>query len=206
LYKTVVRIYRIPPQARGDIQSFLEALSKRIKAPIASISVRENLVRIELSGSKSQVYGSLEAIRRFLSEYKVEVGKKARTFTFGMIEDIAGIGIPVDTLEEILKLKGYPAWRKAKKSIETIAPKNIVEEEARKLAETYKMIVNEKMSKTAMKMVTVASAYLGVNPLEVIENAIKMGILVRHADGRLRMEYSWRGALREFIRAYKKNT
>ncbi len=206
MHKTVVRIYKIPPQVRGDLQSFLERLSKRIKTPVASIGVKGDVIRVELSGPREQVYQSLEALRRFFEEYRVSVGKKVRVLTFSKIESIADSRIPVDTLEELLKLRGYPARRRAKKSIETTAPKEVIVEEARKLGEAYRKVREEKISGSAMKMIAVAAAYLEVDPREVIEKAIEIGVLTRDPDGKLRIGYAWRGALREVIRAYRSSS
>jgi hypothetical protein len=208
LYKTVVRIYRIPPQVRGDLQSFLEALTRRIKTPVASITVKGDTIRIEMSGPRDQVFKSLAALRAFFGEYKVDVGKRAWVFTFDKIESIAGIGIPVDTLEELLRLRGYPARRRTKrsKSVETTAPREVVVEEIKRLAEAYSKVRGERMSEGAMKLVVVASAYLGVDPQSVIRKALEIGVVVRESDGKLRVDYAWRGALREVIRAYRAST
>lgn len=203
MYETVVKIYKIPAQARGELQVFLERLSKNVKTPIASITIRGDTIRVELTGPRSQVLESLEAIRNLLREYHVKVGKKVRVYTFSKIESIVGMGIPVDTLEELLKLRGYPARRRAKKSIETTAPREIVEKEAKQLAEAYKKLasLNLNMSKTVAKMVAVTSAYLGVEPSTIIEEAVRLGIVSRESNNKLTMNYVWRGAIRELIKA-----
>jgi len=204
LYKTVTKVYKVPPQARGDLQSFLDRLSRNIKTPIASISVRGDTIRVELSGTLSQIRETMDALRKLFEEYKVKVERKARVITFHDIESMAGVGVPVDVLEELLKLKGYPARRRAKKSIETTAPKEVVEEAVRKLVEAYKSVRHDKISKRAMKMVIVASAYLELNPPQVIEEALKAKILSKDPNGRIRIEYAWRGALRELVRLYRR--
>lgn len=203
MFDSVVRIYKIPPGARGDLQSFLERLSKHIKTPVASITVRGDSIRVELAGPSSQIAESLESIRNLFKEYGVKLSKKVRTITFGQIEDLVGAGIPVDTLEELLKLKGYPTRRKAKKSIETRAPRKVVVEEASKLVKAYEKLKDIKISKSAAKMVSVASAYLDLDPLKVVEEATNMGLIYRDPHGRFGMNYAWRAALREFIRSYR---
>lgn len=204
MYRSVTRVYKVPPQARGDLQAFLDRLSKHIRTPIASISVRGDTIRVELSGTLSQIRDSTEALRRFFEEYKVKVGKKVRVITFHKMENIAGTGAPIDALEELIKLKGFPARRRAKKSIETTAPKKVVEEAVRKLVEAYGKVRDERISSSAMKMVIVVSAYLELDPSQVIEEAMKMNILFKDSNGKIRTGYAWRGALREFMRAYRK--
>ena len=205
MFEKVVKVYKIPLAAQGDIQAFLEKLSKRIRTPIASITVRRGTLRVELSGPATQIAESLEAIKELLQEYDAGLGRRAKTkvFTYGVVEELIGTGVPVDTLEELLKLRGYPTRRRAKKSIETTAPKRVVVEEARKLAKALERLRGVKLSRTAVKIAAVASAYLGLDPLQVVEEAVKAGVLHREQDGRISVDYAWRGALREFIRLYR---
>jgi len=201
----VVRVLRIPLEARANIQGFIDRISKAITTPSASISVKGDVIRVELIGPASLVNESILALRSIIDEYKPH--KKplnTRTYTSDKVEKLAGVKIPIDTLEELLKLKGYTVVRKTKRSIDTNAPLNVIEEYARKLGEVLSKIRDAKMSRAAKKSIIVASAFLDIDdPMKLIEECLAKGMMVKGDDGRIKTWYTWRGALREIIKTLK---
>ncbi|MEM1873292.1 MAG: DUF2067 family protein, partial [Acidilobaceae archaeon] len=97
--RSIVRYFAIPESARGDIQAFLEKLSRSITARTASIVIAGDKLRVELYGSDTEIFMSLERIRKILSSYRMEESRersrRVRVVSADDLRDLAGAKIPI---------------------------------------------------------------------------------------------------------------
>ncbi|MDM7275760.1 MAG: DUF2067 family protein [Thermoprotei archaeon] len=202
-FKRVVRIIKIPPKARSNPTEFLEKLTEALRTPSTSICLKGDTIRVEVAGPPRTVYETLGNITSLLEEYSEQPGGSLKKYTYEAVERLAGVGVPVELLGEYLRLKGYRAARKTKKSIETSAPKDVVVDAARRIGDSLVKAGSVKLSNTAFKMVVVASAMLGLEPSLVVERGLKEGVLEASAAGSIRVSHFWRKSLTDFLEALK---
>ncbi|MEM1927264.1 MAG: DUF2067 family protein [Acidilobaceae archaeon] len=204
--RSIVRYFAIPESARGDIQAFLEKLSRSITARTASIVIAGDKLRVELYGSDTEIFMSLERIRKILSSYRMEESRersrRVRVVSADDLRDLAGAKIPIDTLAEYLRRRGYYVGFRSRRSIETNAPREVVEEAARKLAESYERVSGEhaRISKAVAKALSVILALTGRDLEKVVELCLAEGLASREESGKLVALRPWTVIVGEALR------
>ncbi|MEM1873291.1 MAG: DUF2067 family protein, partial [Acidilobaceae archaeon] len=98
--------------------------------------------------------------------------------------------------------RGYYVGFRSRRSIETNAPREVVEEAARKLAESYERVSGEhaRISKAVAKALSVILALTGRDLEKVVELCLAEGLASREESGKLVALRPWTVIVGEALR------
>ncbi len=196
--KKRVFIIKIPPMARGDIDKFIERLSKALAGDPVLIRYREGYLRVEVFGGEVLAKRTREGIKRVLGEFKARREVGASRVSRKTLYREAGVAIPLDVLEVVLNVRGYEA-RIIEDEIVSSAPLDEILASARIIGEYLREAENLYATKTAKKLVLAVESLTGSTHLEVIDKGMETGIIEEDDEGKLYVLGDWREAVKKLV-------
>ncbi len=192
-------IVKLPPQAMEDFDKFMERLSKAIAGDPVLMKFKDGYLRIEVYGGEVLARRAKEGIKKVLQEFKAEPKRGTLRVTRQSIYREAGVAIPLDVLEIVLRLQGYDT-RTEGDEVYTSAPSGTIFDAARLIAEYLREAGNLYATRTAKRLVIAAGALTGASILEIIDAGLESGVLEEDDEGKLLVPGDWREAVKKLVK------
>jgi len=182
----------------------LDSLLDNVKANSIQYRVTSNGIWIKISGLSPEIKEAWIKARRIASSSKsfTRSRRGVRT-TLEALFSKTRLTFPSQVLEEVLAMQGYPTTISGSEVRSTADPDTLVNAAVR-IAEIFHSLPSSLRGSAARKMITAASAILGIEPEETIEEAERLGVLVRDPDtGTLMLVKEWKTALRMLLKSLR---
>ncbi len=199
-YKKKVIIVKIPPAARAELEKFLERLSKAIASDTAIMRLTGDTIRIEVYGSKTLGKITMQRVRKLLREYSVREERGARSIPARLIFREAGMAVPLDVLEAVLRASGRDARAEGDRLVTEASLEEVIDS-ARAVAGALREASTLPATRTAKKLVVAASAIAGVSVMEAVDAGLASGALEEDDEGKLYVPGDWRRAVKSLLEA-----
>ncbi len=179
---------KVPPEEKGNLDRFLEKLSKALRTQDAILRIEGDRVRIEVHGGKARIRDTIIHIKRLISEYKV-TGSTKYSYKPGLIFKRVGSAIPLDALALLLNLEGWEAEYREGTLLTNAKLEDVV---------TMGILLKDSMDKVSFlsistsvkKALAVAMIETGRSGQELIERALDEDLIFEHGK-RLVPRTSW---------------
>ena len=187
---------RIPPEARPELDKFLERLSKAIKAEHAMMRIEGDRVIIELYGSGSYIRESLASIKKLLKGYTVRTEGGLTLYPARKLHGDVGAAIPLDVVAAVLTAEGKRAEVRGE-YLATNASYDEVLSAASRARRALEEASRLHAARATRRLLAALAASAGVSVEEALEEARAAGCIIEDSGGRLLVAGPW-------IEAFKK--
>lgn len=170
---------------------FLERLSAALATSSAVYRVEGSTVKLTVYGSEAEIKETVKRIKQLLSEYKTRERGGARTYPWKRIYRDAGGAIPIDALAQALRLRGHEA-RETGEGLETTAGYEEVASAAQAVWEAVRSLAASGASRSVKKAVAAAHAAGAGDPVDLLDEALRLGLAREEDDGRIVPAADWR--------------
>lgn len=192
-------IVKLPPQAVEDFDKFMERLSRAIAGDPVLMKFKDGYLRVEVYGGEVLARRTKEGIKKVLREFRAAPKRGTLRVTRQAIYREAGVAIPLDVLDIVLRLQGYDT-RIEGDEVYTNAPEETVYESARLIAEYLREAGSLYATRTAKRLVIAAGALTGASILELIDAGLESGVLEEDDEGKLLVPGDWREAVKKLVK------
>jgi hypothetical protein len=201
-FKRRVFHIRIPGEARGELEKFLEKLSDAIKSYGGVVRIVDNnSLRVEIYGDGSMIRDSWIRIRNLLREYRsVEVGKGLRSYSLKRIHKEVGLAVPSDVIVEVLRAKGYEAEAREDDIVSNADLDTLISValDVKNALEELKFV---QATRTTKKLLAAVHAITGRPVDDIIEEGLEAGVLAEdESSGKVSVISPWRDVLKKLVR------
>ncbi|MCE4601324.1 MAG: DUF2067 domain-containing protein [Desulfurococcales archaeon] len=195
-----VFIVKLPPLALQDIDKFMERLSKHLIGDPVLIKYKNGALRVEVYGGDVLARKTRIGIKKVLEEFtQREVrGRSLRVIPARSIYREAGVAIPLDVLELVLRINGYEA-RVTEEGLESSAPVDEVFVYAGEIGRLLESLSTLEASRTAKKLFLAVASLTGASPLEIIDAGFNLDVLEEDDEGKLFVRGDWREAVKKVV-------
>lgn len=192
---TLRRIFKIPipPDARDDLDRFLERLSSAIHAYGSVMRIEGNTIYIEVYGGKMMIKDTWARIKRVLHEY---TPPPKGGFKLVRIYRDAGIALPPDVLAAVIEASGYRT-EYDRENLYTDAPYEEVLVAAKAVRDALEEMRGLNATRTAKKLLAALSALWGAPVNSVIGILAEKGYVRLSDEGKIELLRPWKEALSE---------
>ncbi len=198
-----VFIVKIPPLARADFDKFMERLSKAVAGDPVLMRLQGDKLRIEVYGGEVLARRTVINVRRVIREFTVSrapSGRGARRLPREAINRAAGVAVPLDVLEEVLRIRGFEAEASGDYLV-TNADAGEVERAASEVARMLSEAAGLPATRTAKKAIVAAGAASGASLVDVVDAGLSLGVLDEDLEGKLHVVGDWREASKRVARS-----
>ncbi len=195
-FKRRVFSVRIPREAWGDIESFLERVAEALKSYGATIKLRGDSLLVEVYGQEYMIRESWVRLKRLLSEY-TPGGEEG--YSLARISKDVGLAVPGDVLAVVLRLEGSRAEYRDGRLV-TDAPYDVVVDAARRVRKALEEAKALAATRTAKKAVVAAAALTGLEVDRVVAAGLEAGLLSEDEEGKIAIKGPWEQLVRRLAR------
>ncbi len=200
-FKRRVFHIKIPPEARRDLDKFIERLSESIKSYGGLVRLTDNnTLRVEIYGDGSMIRDSWIRIRNLLKEYQSsEIKRDMKTYNAKRLYKEIGLAIPLDVLEEVLKAKGHKAEIREEVIVTNTDFEEIIDFglEIKRALEDLRFVDT---TRTAKKLIAATAAITGRSVDDIINMGLDLGVLVEEDNGKISVISPWKDVLKKLVR------
>ncbi len=197
--KKRVFIIKLPPLAREDMDKFMERLSSAIAGDTVLMKYKDGYLRVEVYGGEVLARRTKEGIKRVLDEFHAKQSGRGSRVAKKAIDREAGVAIPLDVLELVVRLSGYDVDVRDDEII-IRGPPSIVLSTARIIGEYIRESENLYATRTAKKLVVAIGALTRESIVEIVEAGLNEGILEEDDEGKLHVTCQWREAVKKLVK------
>lgn len=192
---TLRRIFKIsiPPDAKYDLDRFLERLNSAIHAYGSVIRIEGNTIYIEVYGGKTMIKDTWTRIKKVLREY---TPPPKGGFKLVRIYRDVGIALPPDVLAAVIEASGYRT-EYDRENLYTDASYEEVLLAAKAIRGALEEMRGLNATRTAKKLLATLSAIWGAPVASVIDVLIEKGYARLSDSGKIELLRPWKEALSE---------
>jgi len=184
---------------------FLSLLGEKIKIVDLYLSTKSGGLNIRLAGSRENVKLAISEIKYIRKQIKglLYPHRGFYSYEMGFLFREAGASIRIETLQRLLKYKGYKIKSDSSTSglIKSDAPLQVLVDLIRRVNTVIREIDILIKPKVIREQIAILSVLIDVDPFMILERALEEGLIRKEEKAR----YSFACSIDKFLRTFSSN-